>query len=97
MSKKHGITFKKNKTGGKNSPKKTDAQNAKKKKNFVVASVEATTGTPAQKKWALIAYIFTMICFLIPIVYLIIKIVFGSFDTIGAGFNSESSRAQIQV
>lgn len=93
MSKKHGITFKKNKTGGNNPPRKTDAQNAKKKKNFVVASVEATTGTPAQKKWALIAYIFTMICFLIPIVYLIIKIVFGSFDTIGAGFNSKADYA----
>ncbi len=93
MSKKHGITFKKKKSDGQNTPKNDSANNAKKKKNFVVASVDATTGTPAQKKWGLVAYIFTMICFLVPIVYLIIKIAFGSFDTIGAGFNSKADYA----
>ena len=43
----------------------------------VIGNVEATTGTPNQKKIALVAYFFTMISFLIPIVYLILKIIFG--------------------
>lgn len=64
--------------------------NGKKRIN-VIGSVEATTGTPKQKKIALIAYFFTMISFLIPIVYLIIKIIFGG--KIGEGFNTKADYA----
>lgn len=70
--------------------KNTDAQ--KKKNIVVIGSVEATTGTPRQKKVALIAYIFTMLSFIGPIAYLIFRIVFfGSFDT--NGFNTKADYA----
>lgn len=76
-------------------PGRVNAQNAnaQKKKNIVVlGSVEATTGTPRQKKVALIAYIFTMLSFIGPIAYLIFRIIFfGSFDT--NGFNTKADYA----
>lgn len=57
----------------------------------VIGNVEATTGTPNQKKIALVAYFFTMISFIIPIVYLILKIIFGG--KIGEGFNTRADYA----
>lgn len=57
----------------------------------VIGNVEATTGTPNQKKIALVAYFFTMISFLVPIVYLILKIIFGG--KIGEGFNTRADYA----
>ena len=58
----------------------------------VIGSVETTTGTPKQKKIALVAYFFTMLSFIGPIAYLIFRIVFfGSFDT--NGFNTKADYA----
>ena len=69
-----------------------DSANANGKKRInVMGTVEATTGTPNQKKIALVAYFFTMISFLIPIVYLILKIIFGG--KIGEGFNTRADYA----
>lgn len=74
---------------------KTDEKaNGTKKGNILtVGSVDATTGTPKQKRIALVAYFFTMLSFIAPIAYLIFKIIFGSFDTIGEGFNTKADYA----
>lgn len=74
---------------------KTDekANGAKKGNILTIGSVDATTGTPKQKKIALVAYFFTMLSFIAPIAYLIFKIIFGSFDTIGEGFNTKADYA----
>ena len=66
---------------------------AKKGNILTMGSVDATTGTPKQKKIALVAYFFTMLSFIGPIAYLIFKIIFGSFDTIGEGFNTKADYA----
>ncbi len=81
--------------------KKADAHGEKsdggKKRNVKIkitdiGGVEATTGTPKQKKIALIAYIFTMLSFIGPIVYLILKLIFG-FGVIGEGYNTKADYA----
>lgn len=69
------------------------ANGAKKGNILTIGSVDATTGTPKQKKIALVAYFFTMLSFIAPIAYLILKIIFGSFDTIGEGFNTKANYA----
>ena len=69
------------------------ASGAKKGNILTIGSVDATTGTPKQKKIALVAYFFTMLSFIGPIAYLIFKIIFGSFDTIGEGFNTKADYA----
>ena len=79
---------------GRNVKKTGNSNNANgnvKRRINVIGSVEATTGTPNQKKIALVAYFFTMISFLIPIVYLILKIIFGG--KIGEGFNTRADYA----
>ncbi len=74
--------------------KKANGKNGEKRGNILtIGSVDATTGTPKQKKIALVAYFFTMLSFIAPIAYLIFKIIFGSFDTIGEGFNTKANYA----
>lgn len=74
--------------------KKANGKNGEKRGNILtIGSVDATTGTPKQKKIALVAYFFTMLSFIGPIAYLIFKIIFGSFDTIGEGFNTKADYA----
>ena len=74
--------------------KKANGKNGEKRGNILtIGSVDATTGTPKQKKIALVAYFFTMLSFIGPIAYLIFKIIFGSFDTICEGFNTKADYA----
>lgn len=82
-------------TGGKaNLRNKENGTAGTKKGNILtIGSVDATTGTPKQKKIALVAYFFTMLSFIGPIAYLIFKIIFGSFDTIGEGFTTKADYA----
>lgn len=46
-----------------------------------------------QKRISFIAYCFTLISFIIPIVFLIVRIIFGEFDQIGIGYHSRADYA----
>ena len=58
--------------------------------NAETTSASANVRKTKQQKIEVAAYVITLVSFLIPVIYLIFKIIFGKFDGAGAGYHSRA-------
>ena len=58
--------------------------------NAETTSASANVRKTKQQKIEVAAYVITLVSFLIPVIYLIFKIIFGKFDGAEAGYHSRA-------
>lgn len=58
--------------------------------NAETARASANVRKTKQQKIEVAAYVLTLVSFIIPVIYLIFKIIFGKFDGAGAGYHSRA-------